>query len=190
MLIPYTKGGLRGLQVGFSDLAVGVGMKTSTALEQLRKGLLPEGLFKSDSAAKITPPSQPAPSAATESGSNVLKNWTGWFQSQHSLHTSTANAKESKTLDIDPKSTPATSSTNAAGVRIDTGKEEDSRKQPPVAVTPSDILQGLNGRHGRFDFAIQGGVLETKYLSMMTSHFWYWDDSCTAFFILKEIHGQ
>lgn len=180
--VPYTKGGLRGLQVGFSDLATGVSLKTSTAFEQFRKGLLPENLFTASHRSKkathgdAPPAEMPISSAETgkqpDGSSRVFKNLTGWFH---------ASSQSSVVPDITvspEKSFAATEPTSPA---------EEAHSS---IVTPHRILERLNGRHGRLDFAIQGGVLDSQYLSMMTSHFSYWEDSCTAFFVLREIHDQ
>lgn len=44
--------------------------------------------------------------------------------------------------------------------------------------------------NGRIDYVIQEGVLETSYLSSLNVHTRYWNDSDTAFFIMRELYNE
>ena len=51
---------------------------------------------------------------------------------------------------------------------------------------PDEILQLLNPRKARVDFALESGLME-QYLSSLAAHFVYWSDQDTAVFVLGEI---
>jgi len=175
--MPYSKGGLRGLQVGLTDYTFGImsrtqglmtSVKSSIGMASLGMGGWGKAVIAADAEAQKSKMEQSASQAKGTSEkpkAGLLSSFTSWMGSSE---------------DIKPVAEAV------ASADISELHETDER----LIASPVDVLALLNDRHGRIDFVMQDGVLENPYLAAMKSHFGYWDDADVSFFLLRELFGE
>jgi hypothetical protein len=187
--MPYSKGGLRGLQVGLTDYTFGImsrthglvtSVKSSIGLHSLGMGGWGKAVLAADAEAQKA---KAEATAARDAFSNSKSSSKG---SNDKVKSGGLLSSLASWMGKPETNSPPLSANSLPTVDISDMQMPDS----DAVASPVDVLALLNDRHGRIDFVLQDGVLENPYLAAMKSHFGYWDDSDIAFFLLRELFSE
>ena len=158
MPIPYTKGGITGLQLNITEMANKATGDLSGMFGSLRNTLVGSLAFRRALMEEAKTEEKPT----TEEAIPITVE-------EKPLSTSPGTRKQSQYL-----------SNNSL-------MDDGLRTPPEPLFTTDEILSTLNPKKRRVDFALHEYVLENPYLSALGVHMAYWKDVDCALFLLREI---
>ncbi|KAF8975874.1 hypothetical protein BGZ46_008770 [Entomortierella lignicola] len=160
-LIPYHKGGLKGLHLGIQDFSNDLANRANTMIESVKLGIT-TSVFTRALGFRTNPVSNAMliNSAKQESGGA----------------SGSTSDNEMSTIDGSDGSEGAgsTSLSRKSTVKVNN-------------MTSKAKVKALN-KTGRVDWCLQEGVFESAYLSALSVHMQYWSDSDVAAFIIRQIY--
>ncbi|KAG0091420.1 hypothetical protein BGZ93_008830 [Podila epicladia] len=166
-LVPYHKGGLKGLHIGIQDFGNDLANRANTMIESVRLGITTSMFTR-----------------ALGFKTNPVVN-AGMIHNGKTLESGGASGSTSDTemSAIAGDEAPEGSST---GVTV-TGSPRLNSEQS-LAISKAKV-RALN-KTGRVDWCLQEGVFENAYLSALSVHMQYWSDSDVAAFIIRQTYDM
>ncbi|KAG0052492.1 hypothetical protein BGZ83_002522 [Gryganskiella cystojenkinii] len=172
-LIPYHKGGLKGLHIGIQDFSNDLANRANSMIESVKVGITTSMFtralgFRTNAVANAVVIHN---NKLQESGSG------GGSASTSDTEMSTIG---DGTDQGDGTSTPTTA--NAAGATNSPRLNAEMN-----SIISKAKIRALN-KTGRVDWCLQEGVFENAYLSALSVHMQYWSDSDVAAFIIRQTY--
>ncbi|RIA89678.1 DDHD domain-containing protein [Glomus cerebriforme] len=164
-LIPYHKGGLKGMHLGIQEFGNEIASKATNIFSTVKTSLMfSKGLgFQS-----IIPQSN------TITNNSSLKRST-------SVPNNSASGENSENND-DVATTNFASAPNLLEKSNKSNENEENKDQHGAA-----RIKSLNSS-GRVDWVLQEGLLDVSYINAITVHLSYWSDCDAVNFVIKEIY--
>ncbi|KAG0214933.1 hypothetical protein BGX28_001139 [Mortierella sp. GBA30] len=165
-LIPYHKGGLKGLHIGIQDFSNDLANRANTMIESVKAGIT-TSVFTRALGFRTNP--------VTNAGlihSNKMQETGGGSGSTSDTEMST----------ITDGSELADMSTSGSGTSASPKLNAEMN-----SIISKAKVRALN-RTGRVDWCLQEGVFENAYLSALSVHMQYWSDSDVAAFIIRQTY--
>ncbi|KAF9583137.1 hypothetical protein BGW38_010184 [Lunasporangiospora selenospora] len=162
-LIPYHKGGLKGLHLGIQDFSNDLANKANTMIESVKLGITTSMFTR-----------------ALGFRTNPIANAAVIHNSKQQLENG-GNSGSASDTETGP---------NAGDDHVEGGGSGSSTASPRLNPEQSKAankakVKALN-RTGRVDWCLQEGVFENAYLSALSVHMQYWSDSDVAAFIIRQ----
>ncbi|KAF9571221.1 hypothetical protein EC968_000817 [Mortierella alpina] len=170
-LIPYHKGGLKGLHIGIQDFSNDLANRANTMIESVKAGIT-TSVFTRALGFRTNP--------VTNAGliHNGKMQETGGGSGSVSDTEMNTIADGSEALD-------GVASTNANG----TISNSPMLNAEMNSIISKAKVRALN-KTGRVDWCLQEGVFENAYLSALSVHMQYWSDSDVASFIIRQTYDM
>ncbi|KAF9188500.1 hypothetical protein BGZ51_000537 [Haplosporangium sp. Z 767] len=169
-LVPYHKGGLKGLHIGIQDFSNDLANRANTMIESVKAGITTSVFTRA-----LGFRTNPVANAAMIHSGKLHENGGG---------SGSASDTEMSTI--------GDGSDTADGTVSSTSKAASS--SPKLNAAMNSIIskakvQALN-KTGRVDWCLQEGVFENAYLSALSVHMQYWSDSDVAAFIIRQTYDM
>ncbi|KAG0362160.1 hypothetical protein BG005_006504 [Podila minutissima] len=166
-LVPYHKGGLKGLHIGIQDFGNDLANRANTMIESVRLGIT-TSMFTRALGFKTNPV---ANAGAIHNGKTLESGGASGSTSDTEMSAITGDEVSEGT------------STNVTV----TGSPRLNSEQS-LAISKAKV-KALN-KTGRVDWCLQEGVFENAYLSALSVHMQYWSDSDVAAFIIRQTYDM
>ncbi|KAG0301031.1 hypothetical protein BGZ98_008680, partial [Dissophora globulifera] len=167
-LIPYHKGGLKGLHIGIQDFSNDLASRANTMLESVKLGIT-TSVFTRALGFRTNP--------VTNAG--LIQN--GKVQEAGGTSSAMSETETGSTGDGPESSDGASPSASGAATPKVTPEMHSIINKAKV--------KALN-KTGRVDWCLQEGVFENAYISALSVHMQYWSDSDVAAFIIRQTYDM
>ncbi|KAF8927833.1 hypothetical protein BGZ58_010086 [Dissophora ornata] len=165
-LIPYHKGGLKGLHIGIQDFGNDIASRANTMLESVKLGITTSVFTR-------------ALGFRTNPISNAAVIQSGKFQESGSP---SSNDTEMTSIGDGSDAAEGTSPNSS-------GNATPKLTSEMFSMISKAKVKALN-KTGRVDWCLQEGVFENAYLSALSVHMQYWSDSDVAAFIIRQTYDM
>ncbi|KAF9979277.1 hypothetical protein BGZ73_002546 [Actinomortierella ambigua] len=198
-LVPYHKGGLKGLHIGIQDFSNDVAKRANTMIESVKLGIT-TSVFTRALGFRTNPVQNASliqsQRDGTHSGSTSETEMGVVGGSDSSDEGSTGPAAVRGATTSAAIAASAAVAGGMAGSSSSSGADTESPLGTPKLKQRSafqgDVTQlgeakvkALN-KTGRVDWCLQEGILESAYLSALSVHMQYWSDGDVAAFIIRQ----
>ncbi|KAG0262324.1 hypothetical protein BG011_000077 [Mortierella polycephala] len=169
-LVPYHKGGLKGLHIGIQDFSNGLANRANTMIESVKAGITTSVFTRA-----LGFRTNPIANAAMIHSGKLHENGGG---------SGSASDTEMSTIGDGSDTADGTiSSTSGA-----------ASSSPKLNTEINSIIckakvQALN-KTGHVDWCLQEGVFENAYISALSVHMQYWSDSDVVAFIIRQTYDM
>ncbi|KAF9902954.1 hypothetical protein EC991_004330 [Linnemannia zychae] len=164
-LVPYHKGGLKGLHLGIQDFGNDLANRANTMIESVKLGIT-TSMFTRALGFKTNPVSN-----------------AGLIHSSKMQEASSGSASTSDT----EMGTVGDGSDHGDG--ITNGTASPRLNAETNSIISKAKVRALN-KTGRVDWCLQEGVFENAYISALSVHMQYWSDSDVAAFIIRQTYDM
>ncbi|CAB4413414.1 unnamed protein product [Rhizophagus irregularis] len=162
-LIPYHKGGLKGMHLGFQEFGNEIASKATNILSSVKTSLMFTKGFQS-----IIPQSNSNINNSLLKRSTSMPNNTSGENNENNSGSALTNY-------------PPTNYSSPG--LLEKSDKSENIEDPNGAVR----IKSLNSS-GRVDWVLQEGILDVSYINAITVHLSYWSDCDAVNFIVKEIY--
>ncbi|KAG0236411.1 hypothetical protein BGW42_003569 [Actinomortierella wolfii] len=181
-LVPYHKGGLKGLHIGIQDFSNDVAKRANTMIESVKLGIT-TSVFTRALGFRTNPVQNASVIQAqrdgVSSGSTSETEMGGVGDSSDEGSGIVAGSAAGTLLNG-----AGTDSESPAGTpKL---KQRTAFQGDPAQLGKAKV-KALN-KTGRVDWCLQEGILENAYISALSVHMQYWSDSDVAAFIIRQTH--
>ncbi|KAI7816832.1 DDHD domain-containing protein [Gamsiella multidivaricata] len=167
-LIPYHKGGLKGLHIGIQDFSNDLANRANTMIESVKMGIT-TSMFTRALGFRTNPMSNAA----------VI----------HSVKVQEAGGASGLASETE-MSTIIDGSELVDGALSQANGSTTPRVTPEMNSMISKAKVKALNKTGRVDWCLQEGVFENAYLSALSVHMQYWSDSDVAAFIIRQTYDM
>ncbi|KAF9121398.1 hypothetical protein BGW39_010564 [Mortierella sp. 14UC] len=164
-LVPYHKGGLKGLHLGIQDFGNDLANRANTMIESVKLGIT-TSMFTRALGFKTNP----------VSNAGLIHN--GKMQETGGGSASTSDTEMGTVGDGSEQIDGNTNGTASPRLNAETNSIISKAK-----------VRALN-KTGRVDWCLQEGVFENAYISALSVHMQYWSDSDVAAFIIRQTYDM
>ncbi|KAG0272418.1 hypothetical protein BGZ95_011846 [Linnemannia exigua] len=164
-LVPYHKGGLKGLHLGIQDFGNDLANRANTMIESVKLGIT-TSMFTRALGFKTNP----------VSNAGLIHN--SKLQDTGNGSASTSDTEMSTVGDGSEQADGNTKGTGSPRLNAETNSIISKAK-----------VRALN-KTGRVDWCLQEGVFENAYISALSVHMQYWSDSDVAAFIIRQTYDM
>ncbi|KAG0347969.1 hypothetical protein BG004_006447 [Podila humilis] len=166
-LVPYHKGGLKGLHIGIQDFGNDLANRANTMIESVKLGITTSMFTR-----------------ALGFRTNPVTN-AGLI---HNAKTAESGGASGSTSDTEMSAIVADGTESTEGVSAGSTAAGSPRMNTEQSLAISKAkIKALN-KTGRVDWCLQEGVFENAYLSALSVHMQYWSDSDVASFIIRQTY--
>ncbi|KAF9354135.1 hypothetical protein BGX26_008052 [Mortierella sp. AD094] len=162
-LIPYHKGGLKGLHIGIQDFGNDLANRANTMIESVKLGITTSVFTR-----------------ALGFRTNALTNAAAIHNAKHESGGASGSTSDTELSTID-----GSDGSEGAGNGIVAPKLTAKMN----SMISKAKVRALN-KTGRVDWCLQEGVFESAYLSALSVHMQYWSDSDVAAFIIRQTYDM
>ncbi|KAF9918669.1 hypothetical protein BX616_006915 [Lobosporangium transversale] len=166
-LVPYHKGGLKGLHIGIQDFSNDLANRANTMMESVKLGITTSAITRA-----LGFKTNPVANAAVIH--NAKAQGSGSIPGQASDTELTTIVDGGELTEV---------STNSNG-------NTTPRMTPEMFSAISKAKVRALNKTGRVDWCLQEGVFENAYLSALSVHMQYWSDSDVAAFIIRQTYDM
>ncbi|KAG0072489.1 hypothetical protein BGZ90_011896 [Linnemannia elongata] len=164
-LVPYHKGGLKGLHIGIQDFGNDLANRANTMIESVKLGIT-TSMFTRALGFKTNP----------VNNAGLIHN--SKLQETGGGSASTSDTEMTTVGDGSEQVEGATNGTSTPRLNAETNSIISKAK-----------VRALN-KTGRVDWCLQEGVFENAYISALSVHMQYWSDSDVAAFIIRQTYDM
>lgn len=168
-LIPYSKGGLKGVIDAGYNVGSDIATRAGAVYEQIRTGLAVHLFMRNFKIKKEGPEGQTQPRAASPQ-----RDGSGKSPARSRSNSDPSSAPDDETADNSSHILPV-------------------HHEPLMQISSYSLgaqrLRALNTT-GRVDYSLQEGLLENAYLSALNVHMAYWSDVDVSAFVIRELYRE
>ncbi|KAF9100518.1 hypothetical protein BGX29_006517 [Mortierella sp. GBA35] len=168
-LVPYHKGGLKGLHIGIQDFGNDLANRANTMIESVKLGIT-TSMFTRALGFKTSP----------VANAGLIHN--GKLQETGGGSASTSDTEMGVIGD-------GSDSAEGGAPNNSNGTASPRLNAETNSIISKAKVRALN-KTGRVDWCLQEGVFENAYLSALSVHMQYWSDSDVAAFIIRQTYDM
>ncbi|GJJ75781.1 hypothetical protein EMPS_08139 [Entomortierella parvispora] len=181
-LIPYHKGGLKGLHIGIQDFSNDLANRANTMIESVKQGITTAMFTRA-----LGFRTNPVANAAVIHNGKLQETGGSSTGSGSTSDTEMSTMGDGNEHSADGTSTPTTTTTTTTTTGA-AGAKDSPRLNAEMNDTLSKAKVRALNKTGRVDYCLQEGVFENAYLSALSVHMQYWSDSDVAAFIIRQTY--